>query len=301
MTKSESILEEIRDDKIHGASYLVEKALGATSQFLKEIQPRKKEQYILFRAFTIKLLSTRREFAPLIRLANDLNNLWDNALSADSMLQKIKNLKEEWELANKNAVDHAVKVLKNCSKILVHSHSGTVTRTLLEIKPSTVICTESYPGFEGYEQAKSILDHGIKTQMVVDTAVSAVTHEIDCVLLGCDAITTEGAFNKIGTTPLALIAREFGKPVYVVSTSHRFLPKSLYAFFYHGESSEVPKKQIKVEKFITPLLELIPWKLVTSVIIESGNYSPAEITNKIGDVKVHPVISAVLPEIMHHT
>lgn len=297
MTKSETILEEIRKDKIHGSSYLLEKALSATMEFLKEIQHRRGEQYILFRAFTIKLLSSRREFAVLIRLANDLNNLWDTTMSADTIQEKIKELKKEWEIANHKVVEHAMKVLNNCKHILVHSYSGTVTKALLEVRPEVVFCTESYPGYEGYEQARRFWEMGITTDIIVDTAVYSVIPEVDCVLLGCDAITTEGVFNKIGSTPIAIIARELDKPVNIVTTTHRLLPKSLYAFFHPGVSMEEPKIQIKSGRLIAPLLELIPWEFVSSITIESGSYSPDTIVEKIGDIKVHPVINAVKPEI----
>lgn len=273
--------------------------MDATLEFLNEIKSRKGEQYILFRAFTIRLLSTRREFAPLIRLSNELNNLWDRTLSVDLMQKKIIELRKDWETANKNAVNHAIDVLKDCSRVLIHSHSGTVTKVISEVRPSEVVCTESYPGFEGYNQIQTLSELGIRTHLVVDTAVSVVIPKIDCVLLGCDAITTTGVFNKVGSFLIAVSSREFGKPVYVVTTSHRFLPESLHALFYQGESSHTPRKKVRVERYIAPLLELIPWKYISSTIIESGNYSPDEILEKIEGIRVHPVINAVLPEISH--
>ena len=120
----------------------------------------------------------------------------------------------------------------NDLRVLTHCHSSTVTSVLkkakLDGKVFEVVCTESRPVFQGRITAREMLEAGIKTTIIVDSAVRHFMNEIDLVIVGADAITSEGnVINKIGTSMVALAAKEARTPFYVVSELLKFDPATI--------------------------------------------------------------------------
>ena len=111
----------------------------------------------------------------------------------------------------------------------------------LDGKTFEVVCTESRPVFQGRITAKEMLDAGIKTTMIVDSAVRHFMNEVDLVFVGADAITSEGnVINKIGTSMVALAAREARTPFYVVSELLKFDPVTI-----HGDYEKIEERSPK--------------------------------------------------------
>jgi ribose 1,5-bisphosphate isomerase len=113
--------------------------------------------------------------------------------------------------------------------ILTHCHSSTVTHVLRKAKQQgkrfEVVCTETRPVLQGRITAKEMLKLGIKTTMIVDSAVRYFMNHVDIVIVGADAITSEGnVVNKIGTSAVALAAHEARTPFYVASELLKFDP-----------------------------------------------------------------------------
>ena len=116
--------------------------------------------------------------------------------------------------------------------VFTHCHSSTVTRLLAKAKADgkdfEVICTETRPAFQGRITAKELVDLGIETTFIVDSAARTFMKNVDIVVVGADAITSEGnVVNKIGTGGIAVIAREARVPFYVVSELLKFDPETL--------------------------------------------------------------------------
>jgi ribose 1,5-bisphosphate isomerase len=80
-------------------------------------------------------------------------------------------------------------------------------------KKFEIICTETRPVFQGRFTAREMLDLGVKTTMIVDSASRFLMNDADLVIVGADAITSEGnVINKIGTSMIALAAYEHDSP-----------------------------------------------------------------------------------------
>lgn len=70
---------------------------------------------------------------------------------------------------------------------------------------------------------KWLLEEGIKSTVILDAAVGYYMERVDIVLVGAEAVVTNGGIiNKIGTYPIAVCAREVNKPFYVVVESYKF-------------------------------------------------------------------------------
>jgi len=171
------------------------------------------------------------------------------------------------------------------SRILTHCHSSTVTGILrkakLDGKTFQVVCTESRPVFQGRLTAKEMLDSGIKTTMIVDSAVRHFMNEVDLVLVGADAITSEGnIINKIGTSMVALAAREARTPFYVVSELLKFDPSTVHGDYERIEERspkevwETPPSGLIIRN---PAFDVTRREFIHGIICEEGIISPHSI------------------------
>ncbi len=137
----------------------------------------------------------------------------------------LREIQNESEMINSALAD----TLKNNPKpvILTHSNSGMVLgaiRYLKKIgKEITVLQTISHPAREGELQAKKLAKEGIKVFLFEDSAASRFVNYADLFLTGGDVVTKKYFINKIGTTALCLLCREYKVPRYLLAGKSRFV------------------------------------------------------------------------------
>ncbi len=124
--------------------------------------------------------------------------------------------------------DNAKAFARHCKRkcsILTISYSSAVQAALMAARKKriNVIVPESRPKNEGRSLASELAKNGINTTLIVDAAMGLHIENVDYVLLGCDSITRERFVNKIGSLPVALLAKQAGKPVYVFVDPYRIV------------------------------------------------------------------------------
>ena len=134
-----------------------------------------------------------------------------------------------------------------------------------------VFLFESRPMNEGQNAALELVESGINVTIMADAAMSYAVERCDIVLVGADTFSEKSLINKIGTRPLALLAREFVKPIYIVSTLDKFLPSKLLIF----EEKQRPKDEVwkdspKTVGIWNKYFEPTPMSSFTGLITESG-------------------------------
>uniref|UniRef100_A0A914S6E5 Translation initiation factor eIF2B subunit alpha n=1 Tax=Parascaris equorum TaxID=6256 RepID=A0A914S6E5_PAREQ len=112
-------------------------------------------------------------------------------------------------------------------RILTHSFSRVVLRALIDAKGAGVdvhiFVTESHPDVSGKTMFNLLRDAGIRTTLILDSAVGYLMESIDMVLIGAEGVMeTGGVINKIGTLSMAICAKAMNKPVYVMAESIKF-------------------------------------------------------------------------------
>jgi ribose 1,5-bisphosphate isomerase len=190
------------------------------------------------------------------------------------------------EDSNRKIAQIGARRIKNGSVILTHCHSSTVTnlfrRAKHEGKLFEVICTETRPVFQGQTTAKELLDIGIKTTFITDSSTRFFMNQVDLVVVGADAITSEGnVINKIGTSMVALAAHEARTPFYVVSELLKFDPATMYGDYEKIEErspSEVWKDAPKNLIVRNPAFDVTRRDFIHGIICEEGIISPHSIT-----------------------
>jgi ribose 1,5-bisphosphate isomerase len=150
-----------------------------------------------------------------------------------------------------------------------------------EGKTFEVICTETRPIFQGRVTAKEMLELGLKTSFIIDSAARFFMNQVDFVIVGADAITSQGnVINKIGTSMIALAAQEARTPFYVVSELLKFDPATMYGDYEKIEERdpneiwEHPPKNLIIRN---PAFDVTRREFIHGIICEEGIISPHSI------------------------
>jgi len=282
----------IKQLEVQGARNVAVAAIKAIETLAKETKAKNKKEFLKELSEAKEILFSSRETEPLMRNAvrliisqvernihEKVEELTEIVTSASE--QFLKNL----ENSKRKIAEIGARRIRNNSLVLTHCHSSTVTyllrRAKLEGRSFEVICTESRPVFQGRITAKEMLELGVKTTLIVDSAARFFMNQVDLVLVGADAITSEGnVVNKIGTSMIALIAQEARTPFYVVSELLKFDPVTRYGDYEKIEErrqNEIWKNPPKNLIIRNPAFDITRRDFVHGIICEEGIISPHSI------------------------
>jgi len=282
----------IKQLEVQGARNVAVAAIKAIGTLAKETKAKNKKEFLKELSEAKEILFSSRETEPLMRNAvrliisqveknihEKVEELTEIVTSASE--QFLKNL----ENSKRKIAEIGARRIRNNSVVLTHCHSSTVTyllrRAKLEGRSFEVICTESRPVFQGRITAKEMLELGVKTTLIVDSAARFFMNQVDLVLVGADAITSEGnVVNKIGTSTIALIAQEARTPFYVVSELLKFDPVTRYGDYEKIEErrqNEIWKNPPKNLIIRNPAFDITRRDFVHGIICEEGIISPHSI------------------------
>jgi len=110
-------------------------------------------------------------------------------------------------------------------------------------------------------------------------------NDVDLVVVGADAITSEGnVINKIGTSMVALAAKEARTPFYVVSELLKFDPLTIHGDYETIEERsprEVWKDAPSGLTIRNPAFDVTRREFIHGIICEEGIISPHSISELI--------------------
>jgi ribose 1,5-bisphosphate isomerase len=286
------IAKKISQLKIQGARNVAIAAIEALVELSKVTKVKTKQEFLNELFAGQILLVNSRETEPLMRNAikwiisqveksNQKEVLVLSKIVESSANEFLENLKESKEKIAKIGK----KRIRNNSIILTHCHSSTVTKLLIDAnkegKKFEVFCTETRPVFQGRITVQELIKNDIKTTLIVDSAARSIMKEIDIVVVGADAITSEGnVINKIGTSTIALIAKEARKPFYVVSELLKFDPATVcgdYEKIEKRDPSEIWKDAPKNLIIRNPAFDVTRRDFIHGIICEQGIIPPHSI------------------------
>lgn len=172
--------------------------------------------------------------------------------------------------------------IENGNIVYTHCHSSTVVSVLREAKLAgkkfELHNTETRPFFQGRITATEAAKLKIPVTMFADSAGRLAIKNTNVMLLGADAITSEGfVINKIGSEMFTEIANRYQIPVYICTHSWKFDPLTLYGMERKIEkraTDEIwknPPKGVKISNYI---FEKIDPNKITAIISELGVLKP---------------------------
>ena len=288
--------EQIRRIQVQGARNVAIAAIKALQALAEATKAQTRKDFIAELCDARALLFASRETEPLMRNAVR----WIITQVEDSDERKVvelahlvtvssENFQKNLAASKERIAEIGAKRIWNGSTILTHCHSSTATHVLWKAKDEgktfNVICTETRPAFQGRISAKEMISLGVKTTFIVDSAARSFMHDADMVIVGADAITSEGnVVNKIGTAAIALLAHEARKPFYVVSELLKFDPATLYGEYEKIEerSRDEIWKEAPAELTVrNPAFDVTPRDLIHGIICEEGIVSPQSVAEVI--------------------
>ena len=181
------------------------------------------------------------------------------------------------------------KNLTYIDKMLTHCHSSTAVAIMKVIGKGDpdfeVVCTETRPRMQGHKTAKSMLEAGVKTTLIADSAAESFVIgrgniKIDGIFIGCDQITAEGhTINKIGSWGIAMAAYYAGKPLYVVTPLLKIDSTSFLdtVKIEVREDAELWEDAPKGLRLYNPAFEIVDSVLITGYLTEFGMVAPDKI------------------------
>ncbi len=146
---------------------------------------------------------------------------------ADDLIKTIDGFLEKGiRLQRYQRAQEASKLLKDGDAVLTHCHVSGEMSLIGEFcrdagKRIKFFATETRPYFQGARlTAWELKEEGFDVTLIPDNAVAKLMSEkmVDCVIVGSDRSAKNGDFaNKIGTYQIALLARHFKIPFYVLT------------------------------------------------------------------------------------
>ncbi|MFF3573027.1 bifunctional S-methyl-5-thioribose-1-phosphate isomerase/methylthioribulose 1-phosphate dehydratase [Nocardia jiangxiensis] len=218
---------------------------------------------------------------------------------ARAVLAEAHALLEQDGRVNRAAAEHAADLVQRLCpdrplRVLTHCNTGRLAttafgtalgaiRTLAAREAiESVLVDETRPLLQGARlTAWELAEAGIAHRLTIDSAAAwaIATGQVDCVLVGADRITADGAVaNKIGTYALALAAARHGIPFVVVAPESTRDPGTATgaqivveerAAAEITEIAGVPTAPAGTAVF-NPAFDVTPPDLVTAVVTENG-------------------------------
>ncbi len=233
------------------------------------------------------LLNTRPTAVSLFNAVNyvmDYSGRDDEEKKRDAIGRAMEFIR--WvDTAREKIGEIGAKRIKDGYVILTHCNSSaalSVIKTAFrQGKDIEVIATESRPRYQGHLTVKELSEEGILVTLIVDSAVRYFINDVDCVIVGADTITVNGALiNKIGTSQIALCAKEARVPFMVAAETYKFSPKTLFGelvVIEERDPEEVAPKEIlnlRNVKVRNPTFDVTPRDYIDLIITEIGAIPP---------------------------
>jgi methylthioribose-1-phosphate isomerase len=178
------------------------------------------------------------------------------------------------------------------ARVMTHCNTGALATagygTALGVirasksKNISVIANETRPYLQGARlTAWELVQEGIPCTLITDSMAGHLMSrgEVDVVIVGADRIAANGdVANKIGTYPLAVLAKRHGIPFYVAAPLSTFDPKIPDGS--HIPIEERPAAEVtgyrgmrwapEGDSVRNPAFDVTPAELVTGIICENG-------------------------------
>ena len=289
-------IDEIRADRVHGASYLSRQALEVLKLAIEKGSVTKEDFLERLKNVGDRLIKVRPGMAPIANLAahlvykvfqvskgKELDFLRDFAYS------KTEELERSSKLGLEKAAARGAEIIEDNDRIMTCSYSSTIKEVFRiahgdEKRVRVWVLESKYKNRSyGKMMAEELCRQKIFAHIVPDTAIKNCISEVRKVLVGADSVLRDGGLiNGILTYELALSAK--GKlPFYVVCETLKFNPR-------------VSSKQVKLEEGF----DLTPPELITGIITEVGTFKPENVTLQMRELDSHFGVFRTLVKAKHY-
>jgi ribose 1,5-bisphosphate isomerase len=267
MSALAATVEELRNDRQHGASWMARRAV----ETLLEVS---REPIENCDSLVDRLVAAGRELAEARPGVGAIAGATGRVLAAANAhryleLDDLRRLIDEegqglLDGRQRAGASIAIQLSERLqgSVVLTHSASATVREALVHTPPARAICTVSEPVGEGRAFAEELRGEGLRVDLVADADAPAVLDDATLFLIGADTVFRDGTLcNKIGTTALAEAAHARSTPTVVACEIVKLAPIDAAA-----APDLSPEERA--------LFELTSPDLLSEIVTEEGSVTP---------------------------
>ncbi len=289
MNKLKETAQKIKNMEIRGAGKIARVAAAQLRDLSMRIASVQLEEFNREMKQAARLLVNTRPTA--VSLPNAVRAVMRyEGDSVDEAKASIKELADGFILNSESAVrkigEIGARRVRDGDTIMTHCNSSAAISIMAAAhddgKNIHVLATESRPRWQGHLTVKQLDEKGIKTSLIVDSAVRYFMKKVDLVIMGADAVTVNGSvINKIGTSQLALAAHEARKNVIIAAETYKFSPKSLLGELIEIEERSswevLPDEKLKEFSNVSvknPAFDVTPREYIDLICTEVGAVPP---------------------------
>ncbi len=201
-------------------------------------------------------------------------------LRKEKSVEAIEKLIEKLLASEEKIAENGEKLFRKKSVVMTYCHSSealaVIKRAWDKGKIEKVFTPETRPKMQGLKTAKELAKYGIDTVLITDNARGVFIRECDAVIVGSDAMRREGNVNKIGTFTLALLAKHFNKPFYVVGDTLKVDRRKNFVI-EERSPEEITRVKTKNLQIRNPAFDITPWKFVSRILTDEKVFYSAEL------------------------
>ncbi|MFC6755771.1 MULTISPECIES: ribose 1,5-bisphosphate isomerase [Haloarcula] len=179
--------------------------------------------------------------------------------------------------------------LRDGDTIMTHCHStdvlACVEAAVDDGKTLSAIVKETRPRQQGHITARELRELGVDVTLVVDSAARRYLDDVDHVIVGADAIAADGSVvNKVGTSGLAVVARERGTPTVVAAGTLKLDPATMTGNAVEIEMRDESEVLAETDRENTgdvtvenPAFDVTPPRYIDAIVTERGQFPPESV------------------------
>jgi ribose 1,5-bisphosphate isomerase len=286
--------------EIRGAATIADAAAGALSTQAEASTAETPEAFRAeLKAAARRLYETR---PTAVSLPNALRFvLWDmEGGSVDELRESVVESAAGFQTDLAAAQDRLGRIganrLRDGDVVMTHCHStdalSCVKAALDQGKDVSAVVKETRPRKQGHITAEQLREWGVPVTLVVDNAARRYLERVDHVLVGADSIAADGSvINKIGTSGLAVNARDRGVPIMVAAQTIKLHPGTLTGHTVEIENRDENEVLEDAERdritggdpddddlvVENPAFDVTPPRYVDAIVTERGQFPPESI------------------------
>jgi ribose 1,5-bisphosphate isomerase len=291
----ERISKDIESMRIRGAGKIARAAASALATVAEKSAATNTDRYVEEMVFAAKrLIGTRPTAVSLPNSVRFVMKKLREGVKAGLSLEKLKShvieaadtFIENSEQAVIRIGEYGSKLIQSGDTIMTHCNSASALEIIKTAhkqgKNLKVFATETRPLFQGHITSQILSKEGIDVSLICDDAVRYFISRIDKVIVGADAIAANGALiNKIGTSMVALAAKEVSIPFIVGAETIKFSPETIIGELIKIEErpwTEVASPEIVSNigkiKVYNPAFDITPQMYIDMIVTEKGVIPP---------------------------
>ncbi|SDQ24974.1 ribose 1,5-bisphosphate isomerase [Natronobacterium texcoconense] len=215
----------------------------------------------------------------------------------ESIITRAEGFQSDLEQAQTRLGEVGANRLRDGDVVMTHCHStdalACIEEALEDGKSIEAIVKETRPRKQGHITARQLREMGVPVTLIVDNAARRYLNDADHVLVGADSIAADGSvINKIGTSGLAVNARERGVPVMVAAQTIKLHPDTMTGHTVEIENraeDEVLSPEERTDLAVgpgdedddlaveNPAFDVTPPRHVDAIVTEHGQFPPESI------------------------